>query len=190
MVNSCGLSECLDRVEQASGWRARIGKLPPGKGLGMACSHYVSGAAKPVHWTGEPHAVVNLKLDFDGGITAFTGAADIGQGSSTMVAIAVAETLGISLERVRVVAADSALTPKDNGAYSSRITFMVGNAAIDAARKLEAILIEAAARKLEAPSRGHRMRRRAIPRRQRQAASLPFAEVVKAALVEVGGRST
>ena len=54
----------------------------------MACSHYVSGAAKPIHWTGEPHAVVNLKLDFDGGITVLTGAADIGQGSSTMVAIA------------------------------------------------------------------------------------------------------
>ena len=95
-VNSYGLAECLDRVEQASGWRERIGKLPPGKGLGMACSHYVSGAAKPIHWTGEPHAIVNLKLDFDGGITALTGAADIGQGSSTMVAIAVAETLGVS----------------------------------------------------------------------------------------------
>ena len=150
MVNSYGLAECLDRVERASRWRERIGKLPRGKGLGMACSHYVSGAAKPIHWTGEPHAVVNVRLDFDGGVTALTGAADIGQGSSTMVAIAVAETLGVSLERVRVIAGDSAVTPKDNGAYSSRITFMVGNAAIDAASKLKAILIEAAARKLEA----------------------------------------
>ena len=124
--------------------------MPTGKGLGMACSHYVSGAAKPIHWTGEPHAVVNVQLDFDGGITALTGAADIGQGSSTMVAIAVAETLDMALDRVRVIAADSAVTPKDNGAYSSRITFMVGNAAIDAAKKLKAILVEAAARKLEA----------------------------------------
>ncbi len=121
-----------------------------GKGLGMACSHYVSGAAKPIHWTGEPHAVVNVRLDFDGGVTALTGAFDIGQGSSTMVAIAVAETLGVALERVRVIAGDSAVTPKDNGAYSSRITFMVGNAAIDAANKLKAILTEAAAGKLEA----------------------------------------
>ena len=79
-----------------------------------------------------------------------TGAADIGQGSSTMVAIAVAETLGIALERVRVIAADSAMTPKDNGSYSSRVTFMVGNAAIDAAAALEVLLIAAAARKLEA----------------------------------------
>ncbi|MBZ0141175.1 MAG: molybdopterin-dependent oxidoreductase, partial [Pseudorhodoplanes sp.] len=94
MVNSYGLAECLDKVERASGWRERIGKLPPGKGLGLACSHYVSGAAKPIHWTGEPHAVVDLRVDFHGGVTALTGAADIGQGSSTMVGIAVAETLG------------------------------------------------------------------------------------------------
>jgi len=150
LVNSYGLPECIDRVEGASGWRDRIGKLPPGKGLGFACSHYVSGSAKPIHWTGEPHAVVNIKVDFDGGLTALTGAADIGQGSSTMVAIAVAETLGVPIERVRVIAGDSAVTPKDNGAYSSRITFMVGNAAIDAARNLKRLLLAAAARKLEA----------------------------------------
>ena len=168
-VNSYGLAECLDRVERASGWRERIGKLPPGKGLGMACSHYVSGAAKPIHCTGEPHAVVNVRLDFDGGVTALTGAADIGQGSSTMVAIAVAETLDISLDRVRVIAADSAVTPKDNGAYSSRITFMVGNAAIDAAKKLKAILVAAAAAQARGAPGRYRVRRRDFPRRQRRA---------------------
>src|SRR6185312_2162832 len=65
MVNSYGLPECLDWVEQKSGWRARRGKLPKGKGLGMACSHYISGASKPVNWTGEPHATVKIKVDFD-----------------------------------------------------------------------------------------------------------------------------
>ena len=185
VVNSYGLSECLDRVEHASGWRQRLGKLPPGKGLGMACSHYVSGAAKPIHRTGEPHAVVNLKLDFDGGVTALTGAADIGQGSSTMVAIAVAETLDISLDRIRVISADTAVTPKDNGAYSSRITFMVGNAAIDAAKNLKAILVKAAAKKLEANPEdvecGEVFRVGSGDQ-----SSLPFADVVAAALVDEG----
>jgi 4-hydroxybenzoyl-CoA reductase subunit alpha len=186
MVNSCGLAECLERVERASGWRERIGKLPAGKGLGMACSHYVSGAAKPIHWTGEPHAVVNVRLDFDGGITALTGAADIGQGSSTMVAITVAETLGVALDRIRVIAADSAVTPKDNGAYSSRITFMVGNAAIDAAKKLRAILVEAAAQKLEARPDDIEVAGEVFRVGSGQQGSLPFAEVVKAALVDRG----
>ncbi|HET7366064.1 MAG TPA: molybdopterin cofactor-binding domain-containing protein [Burkholderiales bacterium] len=139
-VNSCGLAECLDWVERASGWKARRCKLPRGRGLGMACSHYVSGAAKTVHWTGEPHATINLRLDFDGGITVLTGAADIGQGSSTLLAMVVAEVLGIGLERIRVVAGDSALTPKDNGAFSSRISFMCGNAAIAAAEELKKLL--------------------------------------------------
>ncbi|MFL6821412.1 MAG: molybdopterin cofactor-binding domain-containing protein, partial [Xanthobacteraceae bacterium] len=63
MVNSYGLPECVDWVEKASGWRQRKGKLPKGKGsirkgLGFACSHYISGASKPVNWTGEPHATV------------------------------------------------------------------------------------------------------------------------------------
>jgi 4-hydroxybenzoyl-CoA reductase subunit alpha len=185
-VNSCALEECLDKVEHASRWRERIGQLPRGKGLGMACSHYVSGAAKPIHWTGEPHAAVNVRLDFDGGITALTGAADIGQGSSTMVAIAVAETLGISLERVRVVAGDSAVTPKDNGAYSSRITFMVGNAAIDAAKKLKAILLGAAARKLDARPEDVECAGETFHIGPRGQSCLPFAEVVKAALVDRG----
>jgi 4-hydroxybenzoyl-CoA reductase subunit alpha len=148
-VNSCGLGECLRRVEEASGWRERRGKLGRGRGLGLACSHYASGAAKPVHWTGEPHAVVNLKLDFDGEVVALTGAADIGQGSSTLIAQVVADVLGLGIDRIRVVANDSAVTPKDNGSYSSRVSFMVGNAAIAAAQNLKKLLVGAAARKLE-----------------------------------------
>lgn len=185
-VNSYGLAECIDKVERASGWRERLGRMPPGKGLGMACSHYVSGAAKPIHFTGEPHAVVNLKLDFDGSVTALTGAADIGQGSSTMVAIVVAETLDISLDRVRVIAADTAVTPKDNGAYSSRITFMVGNAAIDAAKKLKSVLVAAAARKLEAHPEDIECVGEIFRVGTGDQSSLPFADVVAAALVDEG----
>jgi len=139
-VNSCGLAQCLEKVEKASQWKERRGRLGPGRGLGMTCSHYVSGAAKPVHWTGEPHATVNLRLDFDGSITLLTGAADIGQGSSTLLAMVAAEVLGIGLERIRVIAADSALTPKDNGSYSSRVSYMGGNAALAAAREMKKLL--------------------------------------------------
>jgi len=154
MVNSYGLPECLDWVETASGWKARKGKLAKGngvrKGLGMACSHYISGASKPVNWTGEPHATVKIKVDFDGSVVVLSGAADIGQGSSTVLVQSVAEVLGLDMARVRVVTGDSEVVPKDNGSYSSRVTFMVGNAAINAARNLKSLLIAAAARKLEA----------------------------------------
>jgi 4-hydroxybenzoyl-CoA reductase subunit alpha len=150
MVNSYGLPDCLDWVEQKSGWRERKGALPRGKGLGMACSHYISGASKPVNWTGEPHATVKIKVDFDGSVVVLSGAADIGQGSSTILVQSVAEVLGLDISRIRIVTGDSDVVPKDNGSYSSRVTFMVGNAAIDAALNLKHLLIAAAARKLDA----------------------------------------
>ena len=139
----------LGRAAKAAG-QARKGKLPKGKGLGFACSHYISGASKPVNWTGEPHATVKIKLDFDGSVVVLSGAADIGQGSTTILVQTVAEVLGLDLSRIRVVTGDSDVVPKDNGSYSSRVTFMVGNAAIDAAQNLKRVLVAAAARKLEA----------------------------------------
>ena len=185
MVNSYGLPECLDWVERESGWKARKGKLPRGKGLGMACSHYISGASKPVNWTGEPHATVKLKLDFDGSIVLLTGAAEIGQGSSTVLVQSVAEVLGLDLSRIRIISGDSEVVPKDNGSYSSRVTFMVGNAAIEAAQNLKAVLIAAAARKLEAkPSEIECMGE--LYRAGAQDKGLTFNEVVTEALKDTG----
>ena len=184
-VNSYGIPACLDWVEAASGWKKRHGKLPRGHGLGLACSHYVSGSAKPVHWSGEPHAVINLKLDFDGGITILTGASDIGQGSSTLLAQIVAEVLSLPLARIRVIATDSALTPKDNGSYSSRVSFMVGNAALRAAQEMKRMLVAAAAKRLEVHAddigwEGEHCRVTGTDR------SLDFAAVVDAALADAG----
>ena len=154
MVASYGLPECVDWVERESGWQARKGKLGKDnvkrRGLGFACSHYISGASKPVNWTGEPHATVKIKLDFDGSVVVLSGAADIGQGSTTILAQSVGEVLGLDLSRIRVITGDSDVVPKDNGSYSSRVTFMVGNAAIDAAQNLKRVLVAAAARKLDA----------------------------------------
>jgi 4-hydroxybenzoyl-CoA reductase subunit alpha len=103
-----------------------------------------------------------------------------------MVAIAVAETLDISLDRIRVVSADTAITPKDNGAYSSRITFMVGNAAIDAAKNLKAVLVAAAAKKLEAKPEDIECAGEVFRVGKGDQSSLPFADVVAAALVDEG----
>jgi len=186
MVESYGLPECMDWVEDQSGWKDRRGQMGPGRGLGMACSHYVSGAAKPVHWTGEPHAVVNLKLDFDGGITLLTGASDIGQGSSTVLAQLVGEVLGIDFDRLSVFANDSRVTPKDNGSYSSRVTFMVGNAAIEAAENLKTLMVAAAARKLETEPENIECLGEVYRVQGSQDQGIPFDEVVTEAVAESG----
>jgi 4-hydroxybenzoyl-CoA reductase subunit alpha len=147
-VQSYGLPECIDQIVTRSRWNERKGKLPRGRGLGIACSHYVSGAANSIIRSDMPHSTVNLKIDRDGGVVIYTGASDIGQGSDTMVAQVAAETLGCTLSRVKVVAADTDLTPIDIGSYSSRVTFMNGNATLRAAQEVKKQIAAAAAKKM------------------------------------------
>ena len=147
-VQSYGLPECIDKTVERSGWRERKGKLPKGRGLGIACSHYVSGAANSIIRSDMPHSTVNIKIDRDGGVVVYTGASEIGQGSDTMTAQIAAETLGCSLSRVRVIAADTDLTPIDIGSYSSRVTFMAGNATLRAAEEVKKLIAAASAKKM------------------------------------------
>lgn len=147
-VQSYGLPECIDIVHRESKWAERKGSMPAKRGLGMACSHYVSGAANSIIRSDMPHSTVNMKIDRDGGVIVYTGASDIGQGSDTMVAQITAEGLGCSLGRVQVIAADTDLTPIDIGSYSSRVTFMNGNATLRAAQEVRKKIIAAAAKKM------------------------------------------
>ncbi len=147
-VQSYGLPECIEKTVERSGWKDRKGKLEKGRGLGIACSHYVSGAANSIIRSDMPHSTVNIKIDRDGGVVVYTGASEIGQGSDTMTAQIAAETLGCSLGRVRIVAADTDLTPIDIGSYSSRVTFMAGNATLRAAAEVKKQIASAAARKM------------------------------------------
>src|SRR5579859_3145591 len=147
-VQSYGLPECIEKTVERSGWTKRKGKLPKGRGLGIACSHYVSGAANSIIRSDMPHSTVNIKIDRDGGVVVYTGASEIGQGSDTMTAQVAAEILGSSLARVRVIAADTDLTPIDIGSYSSRVTFMAGNATLRAATEVKKLIAAAAAKKM------------------------------------------
>ena len=147
-VQSYGLPECIEKTVERSGWKDRKGKLAKGRGLGIACSHYVSGAANSIIRSDMPHSTVNIKIDRDGGVVVYTGASEIGQGSDTMTAQVAAETLGCSLGRIRIIAADTDLTPIDIGSYSSRVTFMAGNATLRAAAEVKKQIAWAAARKM------------------------------------------
>ena len=147
-VQSYGLPECIDQVVKRSGWNERKGKLARGRGLGIACSHYVSGAANSIIRSDMPHSTVNIKIDRDGGVVVYTGASEIGQGSDTMTAQIAAETLGCSLARIKIIAADTDLTPIDIGSYSSRVTFMAGNATLRAAEAVRKQITSAAARRM------------------------------------------
>jgi 4-hydroxybenzoyl-CoA reductase subunit alpha len=147
-ITSNGFLMCLDAVEKASGWKDRWGKLPRGRGLGVAGSMYISGTAYPIYPNKMPQTGVLVRIDRSGVIAVHCGASDIGQGSDSLLQYIAAEELGASLDAVRVFSSDTDLCPVDLGAYSSRGTFMIGIAAIEACRKLKAQIAEAVAEKL------------------------------------------
>jgi 4-hydroxybenzoyl-CoA reductase subunit alpha len=150
-VNSIGLKKCIEAVVKGSEWKERYRKLPRGRGLGIACSAYLCGAGLPIYWNELPHSGVQLQLDRSGRVAAFCGATEIGQGSDNVLVACVAEVLGIDPFDVRCVTGDTDLTPVDLGSYSSRVTLMMGNAAIQAAERARDLLAGAVAAKLDVP---------------------------------------
>jgi 4-hydroxybenzoyl-CoA reductase alpha subunit len=150
-VRTIGLAECIRSVVASSRWGQKFRKLPEGRGVGLACSSYLTGAGLPIYWNRMPHSGVQPKLDRGGGVTAFCGATEIGQGSDDVLAACVAEILGIDPLDVRTVTGDTDLGPVDLGSYSSRVTLMMGNAAIEAAQRAREMLAQAVSRKLAIP---------------------------------------
>lgn len=151
-VTTIGLGACIEKVVEASDFRNRHRQLSAGKGIGLGCGSYLSGAGLPIYWNKMPHSGVQIKIDRGGGVTVFCGSTDIGQGSDSVLAYVAAEELGVALDEVTVVAGDTALTPVDLGSYSSRVTLMTGNATIAAARPLYEKLVTAVAEKVDIPA--------------------------------------
>jgi CO/xanthine dehydrogenase Mo-binding subunit len=139
-------------VVEGSGWKDKFRRLPRGRGVGIACSSYICGAGLPIYWNDMPHSGVTLKLDRGGGVAVFCGETEIGQGSDTVLATCVAEVLGVDLSDIRVTAGDTDLTPVDLGSYSSRVTLMMGNAAIQAAERARELLVGTLAERWKVPA--------------------------------------
>jgi 4-hydroxybenzoyl-CoA reductase alpha subunit len=144
-ITSNAFPQCLDAVERASAWSTKFRRMPYGRGVGVAGSMYISGTNYCIYPNEMPQSAVQLRLDRSGRATVMCGASDIGQGVESVLAYIVCEELGLGLRDVRVVAADTDLTPVDLGSYSSRETFMAGNACLDAARALRRRVCDAVA---------------------------------------------
>jgi CO/xanthine dehydrogenase Mo-binding subunit len=150
-VTTCGLRECIETVTDASGWREKRSKLPYGRGVGFAVGSYMCGAGLPIYFNDMPQSEVQMKVDRGGGVTVYSMAIDIGQGSDHMLVTVVAEVLGLRPRDIALVAADTDLTPIDLGSYSSRVTFMAGNAALEAAERMRDKIFAAVSADLGVP---------------------------------------
>ncbi len=148
-MSSLGMKECLEAVRDGSGWKDKKGKLPKGKGIGVACGFFVSGAGFPIYRSETFHSTAMIKLSEDGGtVNLYTPAADIGQGSDTVLAMMAAEALGVRYEDVRVSSGDTDFGI-DLGAYSSRQTLMSGHAVKEAAEDVRQQVLEVLSEKMK-----------------------------------------
>jgi 4-hydroxybenzoyl-CoA reductase subunit alpha len=189
-VTTIGLGECIDKVVEASGWRdkrARFGvtakspkaPTPKRRGVGIACSAYLTGAGTAIYWNEMPHSGVIVRADRSGGVAVLCGATDIGQGSDSVLAYVTAEVLGIDPKDVHVHPADTSLTPVDLGSYSSRVTLMCGMAAIQAAERLRAAIFTAVAKTLEVSPASLVARGRKVGVPDDWDKAIPFARAVE-----------
>jgi 4-hydroxybenzoyl-CoA reductase alpha subunit len=191
-VTTIGLGECIDKVVEASGWRDKRARYGPAaesargtrrsakkRGVGFACSAYLTGAGTAIYWNDMPHSGVIARADRGGGVTVLCGATDIGQGSDSILAYLTAEVLGIEPKDVHVHPADTTLAPVDLGSYSSRVTLMCGMAAIQAAERLRDVIFTAVAKKLEVSPSALVARDRKIGVADDWDKAVPFARAVE-----------
>jgi 4-hydroxybenzoyl-CoA reductase subunit alpha len=151
-MSSLGMKECIEAVREGSEWDQKKGKLPRGKGIGMACGFFVSGAGYPIYRSDTYHSTAVIKLTEDGGTAlVYTASAEIGQGSDTTFAMIAAEALGIPLENVRLESGDTDFGV-DLGAYSSRQTLMTGHAVKEAAEDIKQQVLGVLSEKLNIPA--------------------------------------
>jgi 4-hydroxybenzoyl-CoA reductase subunit alpha len=179
-IVSCEFKATLDDVRAKSDWDRKRGKLPFGKGVGVGCGGFVSGAGYPIYRSKFPHSNAILRVLEDGeGATLFIGAAEIGQGCETILLQIAAEALGLDYGDLTFGACDSAVSPIDLGSYSSRVTLMGGNAVIMAARDVNAKLYAIVARELGCEPEALVSAERQIYNRHAPSHRMSFAEAAR-----------
>ena len=175
LVQSCGFSDTLMKAAEGIGWKEKRGKLPFGRGVGLAGASFPSGVSNMSHISSG--AIV--KIERDGSITLLTGAADIGQGAETVISQIVAEELGVPLADIRITAADTEITPLDPGTFGSGVTLRAGNAARMAAQAAKEKLFETVAEKMETNPRDLEARDRRIYVRENPERGMNLQEAIK-----------
>ena len=187
-VGSCAIKECLEGVARESGWKEKRGKLGPYRGIGIATTAFGGGGGTVGVPRGRDAAgggsaantmTVVIKLDANGRVTLFTGAADIGQGSNSTFAQMAAEELGLSQDDIIVIAADTALTPYDSGTFGSRVTFNVGIPVREAAADARRQFLAALAKVTEVSEEDLEIRDRQVHVKKSRVEPLPFAQALR-----------
>ncbi|HEX9977325.1 MAG TPA: molybdopterin cofactor-binding domain-containing protein, partial [Acidimicrobiia bacterium] len=144
-----GLRQCLTEGAKAFGWdavrRRSKGDGPVKRGVGVAAGLWIAG-------DGGPPATVIVKLFPDGSANLNMGASDIGTGTKTVMAMVVAEELGVPLERIQIENADTGTTEYATASGGSKTVPTEAPAVRSAALAVKRQLFELAAEELKVPA--------------------------------------
>ncbi len=174
---SCGTQDALKSGAEKIGWYKKKPKVISKtklRGYGMAIG---------AHWTSitplaSEYSCATINLNTDGTINLMIGAADLGQGLDTVMSQIAAEELGIPLSDVSIYPGDTAVTPWDGGAYSSKSTHVAGNGVWLAAKDLRNKLTREAARMLKVSQEELVCRDRKVVSKADPAKSVSFADLI------------
>ncbi len=180
IVHSCALDETIKQAAKRSKWKEKRGKLPPYRGIGMGCNSVQTGF--PLGIRGGSQAII--KFNEDGGATVISGVVDAGQGNDNMLVQIAAEELGLPMEDIRLISADTEITPTDAGCYSMVSTFAGGNAARLAARDAKRQLFEIAAEMMGAGTEDLIARDGQILIEGESPMGIPIRKVIRRALID------
>jgi len=181
-ITTCGLKECIDAVVRELDINRPKEK---GEGVGIASLIHVGGGARVYKSDG---CGTIIKVDDFGKVNVFTGASDMGQGADTVIAQIVAEELGLVVDDIHVIHSDTDICPWDVGAHASRTTFVAGNSALGAAKKIKAQILELASGLLDSPEDQLILRDRIICSVQDPARKMEFGKLLRKAHFSRGGR--
>lgn len=147
VLTTNGLKECIEKACEAAKWKEKRGKqshISRGIGIGIAADVMGSKMYKSHESAGSI-----VKVEEDGSVYLFTGAADTGQGSNTALSQIACQELGVSYSRIKCKSGDTEITPFDTGSFASRVTFISGNATILGARDAKNQILNVVAEELK-----------------------------------------
>ncbi len=177
VISSNGLKECIQQAASASDWKNKHGKKKDvALGIGIAVAADVMGSKM---YKAHESAGSIMKVEEDGSVYLFTGAADTGQGSDTAMAQIAAQELGVCYERIRIKAADTEITPFDTGSFASRVTFISGNATKNAALDAKKQILEVVAQELKIDKENLDIKDEEVVRKDNDSAIMTFDQAVQ-----------
>jgi 4-hydroxybenzoyl-CoA reductase alpha subunit len=147
IITTNGLKDCIEQATEACQWSKKRGKQKDiSRGLGIGIAADVMGSKM---YKSHESAGSIVKVEEDGSVYLFTGAADTGQGSNTALSQIAAQELGVSYNRIKCTSGDTEITPFDTGSFASRVTFISGNATILGARDAKNQILSVVAEELK-----------------------------------------